>query len=173
MRVGRFFWIGFVGCALLFAPAQALDSVSVELQDPAEFTDFALSDTGSEKEVRELAREWTEFVEAEAPKRIDAPGTLHLSFSDIDMAGDFEPWNSHNNPDIRFFRAVYPPRIRFSYRLLDASGAEVAAGQESLSDMGFELGRSPGYENELLYYEKSLMRGWFVDLNRKLKEAKD
>ena len=146
----------------------ALDSVTVELRDAGGFTDFTMTDAGSEKELKELAGEWTAFVESEAVRRIRHPGSLSLVFTDIDMAGDFEPWGSIGDPDIRFFRSIYPPRLEFAYTLLDEEGGEVRSGEASVRDMNFELGRSPGYENELLYYEKAVMRGWRMQFDRDL-----
>ncbi len=157
------FWTALAVLLISPALASALDSVTVELVNPEGFTDFTLSDTGSPKEVRELSVEWTGFLEAEAAKRITRPGSLTLVFNDIDRAGDFEPWRSVNNPDIRFYRSIYPPRLRFEYRLVDADGAEIDSGEVSLRDMNFELGRSPGYEEELLYYEKIVMRRWLTE----------
>ena len=148
----------------------ALDSVQVELREPENFTDFKQSDMGSGKEVAELVDEWTSFVGEEAKKRISYPGTLSITFTDIDMAGDFEPWRSVDNPDIRYVRSIYPPRLRFEYCLTDADGKEIDSGEEYLRDLNFELGRTPGYERELLFYEKSLLRNWLIGCNSRLEK---
>ena len=55
--------------------------------------------------------------------------SLAVTFTDIDMAGDFEPWRGPRFDDIRIVKDIYPPRINLNFRLTDAEGNVVKEGR--------------------------------------------
>ena len=53
----------------------------------------------------------TNDVVKRANEVLPAGQTLTVTFTDIDLAGDFEPWRGGQAMDIRIVKDVYPPRM--------------------------------------------------------------
>jgi len=57
-------------------------------------------------------------------------------------------------------RDIYPPRLEFSFRLLDASGQVVKEAQRRLLDLAFQLRSSLINQHDTLRYEKTMLDDW-------------
>ncbi len=84
---------------------------------------------------------------------------LTLTFSDIHLAGDFEPWHGPSWDGVRIVKDMYPPRFKFTYQLSGANGEILKQGSESLVDMNFTM-RVTTDRSDPLRYEKEVMRDW-------------
>ena len=60
--------------------------------------------------------------------------TLDVRMTNIDLAGEFEPWRGPQFDRVRIMREIYPPRVALEFRLTDAGGAVVKEGQRVLLD---------------------------------------
>ena len=85
---------------------------------------------------------------------------LEIKVTDIDLAGDFEPWRGP-----QFGPSVSPGRftaahVSLEFRLTDDSGNVVSAGNREISDSAYQarLVRPP---DDYLRYEKAILRDWF------------
>lgn len=85
---------------------------------------------------------------------------LEITVTDIDLAGDFEPWRGPQFGQVRITRDIYRPHISLEFRLTDESGSVVSAGQREISDIVYQarLVRPP---DDYLRYEKAILRDWF------------
>ena len=85
---------------------------------------------------------------------------LEITVTDIDLAGDFEPWRGPQFGQVRITRDIYRPHISLAFRLTDESGSVVSAGQRAISDIAYQerLVRPP---DDYLRYEKDILRDWF------------
>ena len=84
---------------------------------------------------------------------------LEITFDDIKLAGEFEPWRRPGNEDIRILRDVYPPRARLHYRLLASDGRVLREGDAKLTDMAY-LQRAVADSSDPLRYDKRMLREW-------------
>jgi hypothetical protein len=93
---------------------------------------------------------------------IYVPAGMHLEIkvTDVDLAGDFEPWRSPQFDHVRILRGIYPPRISLEFRLTDGSGALVSAGKRVLYDIAYQQ-RVVRPSDDYLRYEKDILRDWF------------
>jgi hypothetical protein len=89
---------------------------------------------------------------------------LTLTFSDIDLAGDFEPGRGPNWEDVRIVKDIYPPRFAFTYSLTDASGRVLLSGKENIVDLDFNQRLSID-TSDPRHYDKDVLRDW---MERKL-----
>ena len=89
---------------------------------------------------------------------------LTVTFSDIDLAGDFEPGRGAEWDDVRIVKDVYPPRFVFSYSLADPSGRVIKSGQENITDLNFTQTLAIDTTDNL-HYDKAVLRDW---MERKL-----
>jgi hypothetical protein len=155
-----------VGGCTTSDPADATDAathgtpnVHVVFANPEKFTD-ARSSLGSGADPRQLDP-LGRFLVREASKQL-APGErLTVVFHDVDLAGDFEPGGISSTGDVRIVREIQPPRLEFSYSIVDQTDTVVQEGKVTLSNRDFlrEL-RSPLSQQEPLYHEMKMLREW-------------
>ena len=142
----------------VLAPAQAVADVTVRFIDAGRFTDagangFRAADQGILAGIQaHLQRLGTRFL---------APGQkLTIDILDIDLAGEYEPWRGGSMGDVRIMRGVTPPRIKLRY-VLSEKGKRARSGEETLSDMNYQMNPSGRSSGDRLVYEKALLDDWF------------
>jgi hypothetical protein len=143
------------------APA-APGPVTVVFEHPEKFTDVRENwgDNENEQGSDHYLPLLREHLEKNAARRL-APGQqLAITFTDIDLAGDFEPWRGLQFDQIRVVKEIYIPRLTFSYKVTDASGTVVKSGDCKLLDMGFQMRITPGFRDDPLRYEKAMLDDW-------------
>ncbi len=91
--------------------------------------------------------------------------SLTITITDIDLAGEHEPWRSPDFDDVRIVRSIYPPRISFSYELKDTEGNLIASGEERLSDLNFQFKPRINSHDDL-FYDKELLTDWFRKISK-------
>ena len=148
--------------------APAAPRAEVIYDHPEKVTDvkdaFLPTDKGSAAILRDLST----FLVQQADHFVPAGSKLKLTFTDIDLAGDFEPWRGERFDDIRIVKDIYPPHFKFSYTLTDASGRVVRSGREDITDMFFQ-NRVTLDRLDPLRYEKQILQDW---MRRQLHDAK-
>jgi len=93
--------------------------------------------------------------------------TLSMTITDVDLAGEYEPWRSPDFDDIRIVKDIYPPRISFSFELKDSEGTVLKSGEEKLVDMSFQYRvRISSYDD--LFYDKEMITDWMRLMIRNL-----
>jgi hypothetical protein len=143
----------------LFAKEAAKPSqVEVKYFEPDNFTDVRNSDMAIAADESSLA-ELRHYLEWRAPFTLPAGQKLAITFTDIDLAGDFEGWRGPRWNDIRVVKPLYPARLKFSFVLTDANGAVVKTGERELKDT--DLLRLPSLMPDALRFEKGLLDDWF------------
>src|SRR4051812_33514456 len=113
------------------APAQTIARADVQFFEPEKFTDVRDSMSGDFSRTTYL-EQLRDYVLEQAKYYVPTGGMLHVTFTDIDMAGDFEPWRGPRFDDIRIVEDIYPPRISLPFRLPDAQGHGVKEGKRGL-----------------------------------------
>jgi hypothetical protein len=159
---------GFV-LPLVAADRPTASAVEVTFVEPNKFTDLKDRYTSLEEANPAYLKELQEHLQRVAARRL-APGQrLVVSITNVDMAGDFEPWRSPQYQDVRIVKDIYPPRIDLSFQLLDAGGAVIAQGQRELRDLAFNMRISGVSNNDPLRHEKALLDDW---IRREFRPAK-
>lgn len=152
---------------LLAAPALLVASeaskptsnVEVTFVNSQDFTDFSQSHLQKDDGQEYLMASLREFVAEKAESRIAKGQRLQVTFTDIDLAGDFEPWRTGQLNDVRIVKEVYPPRAKIEFKLLNADGSIAAEGKRNLANLGFmySVGLS---QSDPLRYDKELLSDW-------------
>lgn len=132
--------------------------VQVHFENAERFTDVSDSykgetDTGYLDSLRR-------YMVDQAGRYLSPGQTLAMTFRDIDMAGDFEPWRGPDAMNVRIVKSIYPPRVEFDYVVTDAEGEIVSKGNERLTDLAFEWRLLPTLRHDPLAREKELLRDW-------------
>src|SRR5258708_6828714 len=120
------------GLAGTAASAQSPPSVEVRFDNPKRFTDFRVDRWRNARQTQALADELRRWIEYEAPRHLPAGSKLTVTITDVDMAGEFEPWQRADAMDIRVVREIYPSRVSLAFRLADDTGKVIAGGERKL-----------------------------------------
>jgi hypothetical protein len=137
-------------------------TATAEFENVEAFTDFSVSGMTEEKTLNIFEPELERELERIGDKYLAEGETLVITFTDIDMAGDIQPWRNRTNSDIRYVEPVYPPRLKFKYVLTDAEGNVLKEGEASESDLAFQMniGASVKGNSMNFYYELELLSDW-------------
>jgi hypothetical protein len=148
--------------AVAVLPARAADTasrVTVEFVAPERFTDARESARRSEPETARILAELDRFLQETAGRLLPEDRALRIRVTDLDLAGEFEPWRGPQFAHTRFLREAYPPRIDLTFTLEDGGGRVLVEGKRSLHDPLY-LTRSIRVASDRLRYEKSLLEDW-------------
>ena len=132
---------------------------AVEFVAPEKFTDVQASARPSSTEAAEILADLAQFVREAGARHVPEGRSLSIRVTDIDLAGEFEPWRGPQFQHTRFMREGYPSRIALEFRLKDAEGRLLSEGARTLRDPIY-LTRSIRVANDRLRYEKSLLEDW-------------
>jgi hypothetical protein len=133
--------------------------VEVAFQNPDSFADAKDSSMDTEKGRASILEDIKSFMETTARKYL-APGQkVSFTFTEVDLAGEYEPWRTGTNRDVRIVKDIYPPRFDITYKITDSTGAVVKEGKDQLRDLGF-MSRLVIDRNDPLRYEKDMLRNW-------------
>jgi hypothetical protein len=148
-------------CAVVVAvpAAGAAERVAVELVDPQRFTDVRDAAMATDAGMRTILDELARFLRERGERDVPAGQRLVVRVTDVDLAGDFEPWRGPQFTRLRFMRETEGPRIELEFRLTDAGGRVVREGRRSLVDPNY-LMRSQQVSDDPLRYEKALLAAW-------------
>ena len=143
--------------SVLTAAAATSSAVTVKFNESDKFTDAASHfGGGTDKYYLEML---SEHLQKAAGGKL-APGQrLEVTFTDIDLAGDFIPGNP-STQDIRIIKDIYIPRMVLSFRLLDADGKVIKEGERKLTDLNFMSNLGIIDRNLPLFYDKALLTDW-------------
>jgi hypothetical protein len=141
------------------AKASAASRVEVTFVDPDKFSDAADASRGSDYGRDGNLDILKEHLERRASRAIGEGQKLVVKITDVDLAGEVEPWRGPRLQDVRIVKEIYPPRIDLSFQLLDSAGAVVKEGTRHLTDMSFLMNVSP-IRKDARIYEENLLDDW-------------
>lgn len=139
--------------------AKAPARTEVIFDHPEKFTDVKDGEFGTDRGRDAILEQIRDFLVDRADRALPAGQKLTVTFTDIDLAGDFEPWRGAQFADVRIVKSIYPPRMDFTYKVTDATGKVVKEGKEELRDLAFDM-RLTIDRQDPLRYEKDILKDW-------------
>jgi hypothetical protein len=133
--------------------------VEVTFVDPDKFTDAADGSRGSDWGRDGNLDILKKHLERRASRALGEGQRLVIKITDVDLAGEVEPWRGPRLQDVRIVKDIYPPRIDLSFQLLDAAGGVLKEGTRHLTDMSFLMNVSP-IRKDARVYEEALLDDW-------------
>ena len=133
-------------------------NVHVKFADPENFSDIRDGFTSTKKGQEANLEGIEQYVQQQAKKYLPADQKLEITFTNIDLAGEFEPWGAAMH-DIRIVKDIYPPRIDLQFRVMEKSGNVIKEGERKLRDLSFMMNLRLN-NNDPLRYEKTLIDDW-------------
>lgn len=141
--------------------------VLVTFVAPENFTDVKDEYMGTESGRDAVLAELRQHITKRAASYLPAGHRLEITVTDLDLAGDFEPWHRDAFHDIRIVKDLYPPRVTLQFRLLDADGTVLSEGARQLQDLGFMMSMAWPMSDPLRY-DKEMLSNW---LRREFKHS--
>jgi hypothetical protein len=134
-------------------------AIEVTFVAPEKFTDVKAGALDSDRGRDALLDQLKEHLVTTAAQYL-APGQrLEIRVTDVDLAGDFEPWRGLDFQDVRIVKEIYPPRASLEFRLIGADGKVVREGKRQLQDLAFLLSVAlPA--SDTLRYDKAMLSDW-------------
>ena len=153
--------LGLVGCNAAWAaiPEKDASPVQVTFVAPESYTDVRDEYMGTERGRDALLDELKQHITTRAAKYLSAGQRLEITVTDVDLAGDFQPWLRDNFHDIRIVTDLYPPRVKLQFRLLKADGTVLNEGTRQLQELGFLTGMAWPLSDPLRY-DKEMLSDW-------------
>ncbi|HEU0276312.1 MAG TPA: DUF3016 domain-containing protein [Rhodanobacteraceae bacterium] len=158
--------VGFLGfgapCVATSAHAEVAPAarVSVHYQDPHEFTESREAGFTHEYNHGDYLQRLQKFLIARATPMV-APGDhLAITFTNIKLAGGYEPWLGPRWNDVRFMRNRYPPRFDLNFKLTAADGQVIREGTRKLVDYSYLMNSGATGSSDALRYDKALLARW-------------
>lgn len=141
------------------APVKSDARVEVTYAAPEKFTDVRDAYTASEMGRTGILNQIRDYLASQADKYV-APGQkLTVTFTDIDLAGDFEPWRGAEGMDVRIVKDIYPPKMDLEFKLTGADGTVIKEGKRQLRDLAF-MSKLSINRSDMLRFEKALLDDW-------------
>lgn len=132
--------------------------VKVQWQEPSKYRDIKSSGELQSRFENRMFETLTENLNKEAQKVLKPEQKLELVVTDVDLAGDMRPTFGVTANDLRVVKDMYPPRMTFSYQVLEGSQV-VMAGDEKLTDMNF-MSQVGKFNDKPFMYETQLLTDW-------------
>ena len=158
-----------IGSVLAADPAPPAGArAEVIFSSPEKYSDVRDAYTSSTMGEKAVLDQIRDFILLRSEKYVPAGQKLTVTFTDIDLAGDFEPWRGPQGMDIRIVKDVYPPRMDLEFKVTGADGTVLLEGKRQLRDLTF-MGKITNNPRDALRYEKNLLEDWFKNDLGKLK----
>ena len=148
--------------ALLAAEAGAVTVIFSQPEKYADLKDDNTDNDNAQGRGRYLPP-LQEHLQREAGRLLTAGQKLTVTFTDIDLAGDFEPWHGPQFDHVRILKDIYMPRLTFKFTLTDASGKVLREGERKLADPAYQMRITRAFPNDDLRYEKDMLGDWLRD----------
>lgn len=151
--------LGLLAAGALQAAGSPAARTEVIFDHPEKFTDVKDSYIPTDKGRDAILANIRAFLVERTESLVPEGDRLTITFTDIDLAGDFEPWRGAQYDDVRIVKAIYPPAFKFTYSVTDPSGKVVRQGSEDIRDLSFQW-RVTIDSSDPLRYEKDILDDW-------------
>lgn len=148
-----------VGAAVAARTDKPVGAVEVTFVDPEKFIDVKDDYMESDRGREALLSELKEHLMTRGAKYLSANQRLEIKVTEVDLAGDFEPWRGMQFQDVRIVKDIYPPRVNLEFRLISADGKVLSEGKRQLRDLGYLMTMAMP-TSDPLRYDKEMLANW-------------
>lgn len=140
------------------APFALSETIDIQWQDPDNYSDLG-TDFNDDVTLEMFSDEMNPYIERLASDVLPKDATLQIVVTDVNLAGEFEPWRI--NQDVRIVRSIYPPSMEFEYKLFNAQDEVIQSGEEKITDLDFDFNIGRRFQSsDQFFYEKELIAQW-------------
>lgn len=133
--------------------------VEVTFFQPEKFMDVRDAYIPSEKGRDAILEQLRDYIVIRAKLFVPEGQKLSITFTDIDLAGEFEGWRGPEFMDVRIVKDIYSPKMNLEFKLTSADGTVLKEGKRQLRDLAFMMKISIKRDDERRF-EKALLDDW-------------
>ncbi len=134
--------------------------VTVTYANPHQFTESHQMGFGIRYDHDHYMEKLRAFLIKKATPLLESGQHLSITFTNIDLAGGYEPWRT-NMENVRIMNDAYPPRFDLSFKLTGADGQVIRQGTRKLTNLSYLMDYPMQTGNtDPLYYDKALLDKW-------------
>lgn len=137
---------------------ESVSNVEVTWEDPKSYSDIRPSNESRVRFRNRVMRDLGEYFE-ELAATLPEGQQLSITVTNLDLAGQVWP-TFGSGMDVRIIREIDIPRMTFSYSLSE-NNQVIKSAEVSLKDMAFMNRGGTIHTNDLLRYEKVMLKRWF------------
>jgi hypothetical protein len=154
-------FLGLVATGVTMAATSDKPASAIEVSFVAseKFTDVKDDHMDSDRGREAVLEQLKEHLVTQGARYLAKGQRLQITVTDVDLAGDFEPWRGINFHDIRIVKDIYPPRVNLEFKLIDAEGKVVSEGKRQLRDLGYMTSMAMP-TSDPLRYDKEMLNDW-------------
>ncbi len=151
-------------------------NVKLEWHQPERYTDLG-TNSYDDASLDTFSKELEPYIIRFADDYLPDGSTLEITFTNVDLAGEFEPWRLNN--DVRIVRSVYPPKLSFTYRVYDINGNLIDSGERTITDLTFDFNIGQRFfSQDKYFYEKDLIASWIrndlaISINKIIRKSRN
>lgn len=155
----------FITCALAILASTLTSTVGlasanvvIEWHQPDKYTDLG-THFHDNTDLDTFKEELEPYIARIANNHLPDGATLELTVTDVDLAGEFEPWRLDS--DVRIVRSVYPPKMSLEYSIYDVRGELIDSGDADIVNptFDFNIGQRVAAHDHF-FYERDLIASW-------------
>jgi len=139
--------------------AQPTERTEVVFAHPDTYADVRDSSFGTDKGRDAILEQLKDYLVLRSKYYVAEGQKLTVTVTDVDLAGDFEPWRGAEMTDVRVVKDVYPPKVDLEFKLTGANGKVLKEGKRQLRDLAF-LSKINIDRSDALRFEKALLDDW-------------
>ncbi|HEY3757846.1 MAG TPA: DUF3016 domain-containing protein [Opitutaceae bacterium] len=127
------------------------------------YTDIRDSYSPTDSGEMDILSHLKSHLERDAMYAVPDGDHLTITFSDIRIAGDYEPQRGGNWDSVRFMKSIWAPHFNFTWELADSTGHVVKQGSEHLQDLDYKDDILVTDHSDHLGYEDQMLRNWMEE----------
>ena len=131
----------------------------VVFDHPEKFTDIKDQMSPTDKGQQAILDKFNDYLVSESKRFIPTGCKLTITFTNINLAGTFEPWRGANWDQIRIVKPIYPPNFKFTWSVANAAGKVIKQGREDITDTAFDSRLTTNLDDPLRF-EKDILKDW-------------
>jgi len=135
------------------------DNVTVVFDHPEKFADVKDEFMGTDKGRDAILEGIRTFITERSASCLKEGQKLDVKFTDIDLAGEFEPQRGPNFDRVRIMKNIYAPRFDLEFKLTGADGKVLNEGKRTLRD-SYYMDRMIADKSDPLCYDKDILNDW-------------
>ena len=152
----------------LLIPSATGADIDIRWNNPAKYTDIRAGENNHKQFRKQLFDKFEKHF-SKLATQLPEEQTLKIKVTNIDLAGSTLHAGINR---IRIIKETYPPRMKFSYQLINVDQSIEIEGDVVLSSMIFMMKRSIKYRNDTLKYEKIMLDKWFAETFKSILDNK-
>lgn len=152
-------FLGLLAAGPALAAAGPAARVEVNFFEPQNYADAKNGSYDTDRGRDQVLAQLKEHILLIAPRYLAQGQRLVINVTNVDLAGEFEPWRGMDFDHIRIVREIYPPRMTLEFQLLDAGGNVVSSGKRDLQELGYLMTLSLP-TSDPLRYDKGMISDW-------------